>query len=160
MRDAEEAVRSLTAAPSGPVALAVVGTLAGAQLTPVLKRFAARHPAVELTLRTAISVEVGDLVRRGGATIGLRYGRAPSPEVTSEGLGVERLIVVCATEHPLKGTCVPALAALRAMRWLGFPEVPGRREIWASHIVALFQAYGLGEPDWTPVDSLTAQKRL
>ena len=38
--------------------------------------------------------------------------------------------------------------------------VPGRREITASHVFALFQTHGLGEIDWTPVDSLTAQKRL
>jgi DNA-binding transcriptional LysR family regulator len=38
--------------------------------------------------------------------------------------------------------------------------VPGRREITASHVFALFQTHGLGDVDWTPVDSLTAQKRL
>ena len=38
--------------------------------------------------------------------------------------------------------------------------LPGRREITASHVFALFQTHGLGEIDWTPVDSLTAQKRL
>ena len=41
-----------------------------------------------------------------------------------------------------------------------FPVVPGRREITASHVFALFQTHGFGEIDWTPVDSLTAQKRL
>ena len=38
--------------------------------------------------------------------------------------------------------------------------VPGRREVTASHVFALFQTHGFGEVDWTPVDSLTAQKRL
>ena len=52
------------------------------------------------------------------------------------------------------------LADLRDERWIAFPEVPGRREISASHVFALFQTHGLGEIDWTPVDSLTAQKRL
>lgn len=41
-----------------------------------------------------------------------------------------------------------------------FPVVPGRREITASHVFALFQAHGLSEVAWTPVDSLTAQQRL
>jgi hypothetical protein len=35
--------------------------------------------------------------------------------------------------------------------------VPGRREITASHVLALFQTHGLGEVAFTPVDSLTAQ---
>jgi DNA-binding transcriptional LysR family regulator len=45
-------------------------------------------------------------------------------------------------------------------RWIAFPVLPERREISASHIFALFQTHGLGDVDWTPVDSLTAQKRL
>ena len=45
-------------------------------------------------------------------------------------------------------------------RWIAFPVIPGRREITASHVFALFLTHGLGEVDWTPVDSLTAQKRL
>ena len=52
------------------------------------------------------------------------------------------------------------LPSLRGERWIAFPEVPGRREIAASHILALFQTLGLGDVVWTPVDSLTAQKRL
>ena len=52
------------------------------------------------------------------------------------------------------------MAELRNERWIAFPEVPGRREITASHVFALFQTHGLGEIDWTPVDSLTAQRRL
>ena len=52
------------------------------------------------------------------------------------------------------------LADLSGERWIAFPDIPGRREITASHVFALFLTHGLGEVDWTPVDSLTAQKRL
>ena len=68
--------------------------------------------------------------------------------------------MVCAPDHPRAGSRVARLADLRLERWIAFPEVPGRREITASHVFALFQTHGLGEIDWTPVDSLTAQKRL
>src|SRR5262245_26898140 len=72
-QDAENAVRALAKPNAGAVALAVVGTLAGGRLSAILKRFSAGHPEVELSLRTATSAEVSDLVRRGEATIGLRY---------------------------------------------------------------------------------------
>ena len=49
-QDAENAVRALAQPNSGPVALAVVGTLAGGRLSQILKRFAAEHPDVELDL--------------------------------------------------------------------------------------------------------------
>jgi len=159
-QDAENAVRALLRDTSGPVALAVTGTLAGERLSKVLKRFAGRHPDVALTLRTATSAEVSDLIRRGEATIGLRYDRDRSRDLDCEVLFAEPLQVVCAPDHPLAGRRVSKLADLRNERWIAFPEVPGRREITASHVFALFLTHGLGEVDWTPVDSLTAQKRL
>jgi DNA-binding transcriptional LysR family regulator len=159
-QDAENAVRALAKPDSGPVALAVVGTLAGGRLSAILKRFAAAHPNVALTLRTATSAEVSDLVRRGEVTIGLRYDRDPSRDLDCELLFTERLQVVCAPDHPRAGRRVAHLADLRGERWIAFPVVPGRREVTASHVFALFQTLGLGEVGWTPVDSLTAQKRL
>ena len=160
VKDAQDAVRALTSETAGPVALAAVGTLAGIPLTAILKRFTTRHRDVELGLRTATSREVSELVRQGEATIGLRYGRDPSPDLDSDILAVEPLVVVCASDHPLAGRSIRRLAQLRTARWLTFPEAPGRPEAAASHIFGLFKALGLGEVDWTPVDSLTAQKRL
>jgi DNA-binding transcriptional LysR family regulator len=159
-RDAENAVRALARPNSGPIALAVVGTLAGGRLSAILKRFAAEHPEVELSLRTATSAEVSDMIRRGEATIGLRYDRDRSRDLDCELLFAERLQVVCASDHPRAGHRLAKLAELRGERWIAFPVMPGRREITAAHVFALFQTHGLGEVDWTPVDSLTAQKRL
>jgi DNA-binding transcriptional LysR family regulator len=160
MRDAENSVRALRTENAGPIALAMAGTLAGAGLTTVLKRFVKSHPAVDVTLGTARSAEVSDLVRRGEATIGLRYEHDRSSDLHCEGLGSEPLLVVCATEHALAGGSVDSLSALTGERWIAFPEIPGQREISASHVFGLFLTHGLGEVDWTPVDSLTAQKRL
>jgi DNA-binding transcriptional LysR family regulator len=159
-QDAENAVRALAQPNTGPVALAVVGTLAGGRLSAILKRFATEHPGVDLSLRTATSAEISGLIRRGEATIGLRYERDRSRDLDCELLCAEPLQVVCAPDHPRAGRRIARLADLREERWIAFPEVPGRREITASHIFALFQAHGLGDVEWTPVDSLTAQKRL
>jgi len=158
--DAENAVRALTRSHSGPIALAVVGTLAGGGLAAIMKRFAREHPDVDLTLRTATSAEVSGLIRRGEATIGLRYDFDRSDDLDYEQLFAEPLQVVCAPDHRLAGERVARLSELKGERWIAFPEVPGRREITASHVFALFQTHGLGEVAWTPVDSLTAQKRL
>ena len=159
-QDAENAVRALARPDSGPVALAVVGTLAGGRLSAIMKRFAAEHPGVDLSLRTATSAEVSGLIARGEATIGLRYDRDGSRDLDCEVLFAEPLQVVCAPDHPRAGRRVKKLAELRDERWIAFPVMPGRREITASHVFALFQVNGLGEVAWTPVDSLTAQKRL
>ena len=159
-QDAENAIRALKRQNAGPVSLAVVGTLAGGRLSEILKRFAREHPGVDIKLQTATSAEVSDLVRRGEAAIGLRYDIDRLRDLDYERLPSEQLQVVCALDHPLAGKRVARLADLRGERWIAFPEIPGRREIAAAHVFALFLTHGLGEVVWTPVDSLTAQKRL
>ncbi|AZO41415.1 LysR family transcriptional regulator [Mesorhizobium sp. M7D.F.Ca.US.005.01.1.1] len=160
LQDAETAVLALKTENAGPLSLAAVGTLASTSLTGILKRFAASHPSVDLALQTVRSTEVSDLVRRGEATIGIRYDRDRSPDLQYDCLGAEKLLVVCSTDHASAGSSIKSLAGLVDERWIAFPEIPGQREIWASHVFSIFQTLGLGEVDWTPVDSLTAQKRL
>ena len=111
-QDAENAVRALTQQNAGPVSLAVVGTLAGGQLSQILKRFAREYPDVDLTLRTATSAEVSDLIRRGEATIGLRYDIDRLRDLDYVRLATEPLQVVCAPDHPLAGKRVARLADL------------------------------------------------
>lgn len=159
IKDAAQALAALRSDDAGTVSLAVVGTLANTELTSVLKRFSARLPGVELSLRTATSAEVSDLVRRGEADIGLRYHDDPSPDLICEALAPEKLMVACGCDHRLAGKAVRSLAALRGERGLAFPLGPNRSEI-ASHIHAQFLIRGIGDFRWTPVDSLTAQKRL
>ena len=159
LNDAKQALKETRASNAGAVSLAVVGTLASTELTAVLKRFSARFPKAQLSLRTATSAEVSELVRSGQADIGLRYHDDPSAEILCEALRPETLIVACARHHRLAGKTVRSLTALRGERWLAFPLLPGRSEA-TSHIHAQFLVRGVGEIAWTPVDSLTAQKRL
>jgi DNA-binding transcriptional LysR family regulator len=160
LKDAGEAVRALQSAAAGPLSLAVVGTLASADLTVVLKRFAKAHPAVKLSLSTATSAEVSAIVRRGDATIGLRYHDDPSPDLTLRRLRAERLVVACGRGHRFAGKHVRDLGALRAEHWFAFPRADDWRDASAVNILAQFVTRGIGEIDWAPVDSLTAQKRL
>ncbi len=148
IRDAGDAVRDLRHANAGPLSLAIVGTLAGRDLSALLKRFAAAHPKVDISLRTARSAEVSDLVRRGEATIGIRYDRDRSPDLESSLIGTEPLLVVCGADHPLAGRSVRSLAALRDEHWVAFPEIPGQRDIAAARVFGLFHALGVGEVSW------------
>lgn len=160
LEDASAAMAALRAGDGGPVSIAVVGTLAGAELTQALKRFAQTYPKVALTLRTATSAQVSDLVRRGEATLGLRYFEDPSPDLEHRRCTPEALEVVCAPEHRLAGRRVASLADLKGEPWLGFPPPVGRDEQWSGMLLAQFLARGVAEVAFTAVDSLTAQKRL
>jgi DNA-binding transcriptional LysR family regulator len=160
LEDCAASIHALRTGAAGPIAIAAVGTLASTDLTPALERFAAQHPGVELTLRTATSSEVSDLVRRGEATLGLRYLRDPSRDVVCTALEPEHMVVACSVRHRFAGRRVKSLAELHAEPWLAFASQRDQREASADNIFSQFLTRGVASLRWTPVDSLTAQKRL
>lgn len=160
LKDARDAVGELATERGGPLSVATVGTLASTSLTAVLKEFVSQFPLASLSLRTATSDEVSDLVRRGEVTIGIRYQKDVSPELICHELRSESLVVACAVEHALAGERVPALGDLSDQHWLAFPKFNERREASAENVFAQFQIRGVPSIGWSPVDSLTAQKRL
>jgi DNA-binding transcriptional LysR family regulator len=83
LKDGREAVRELQAGLRGTVSLALVGTLADTHIVGVLRQFARRAKDVRLELRTASSSEVTNLVRRGDASLGLRYFSSDRTELVS-----------------------------------------------------------------------------
>lgn len=160
LRDAANAMEALRTETAGAVSIVAVGTLAGANLTPVLKRFAADHPKIDLSISTASSAVVSNLVRRGEAVIGLRYLLDPASDIVCEHIASETMVVACSTEHRFAGKRLKSLAALCHEPWFAFQNAYDQRETFADNIFAQFQARGIGAIRWTPVDSLSAMKRL
>lgn len=158
--DCRDALAALRSGEAGPLSVAIVGTLASAGLPPILKRFARQRPGLAFSLRTATSADVSALVRRGEANIGLRYQADSAPDLDCIRIGGERLHVVCAAGHRRAGKRVRALTELADEHWLAFPNARDLREPSSAGIFAHFLARGVAEIGWTPVDSLTAQKRL
>lgn len=101
LRDGREAVRGLQTGVEGVISLALVGSLADTHIVDALRRFAAESVNVRLELRTATSRDVTDLVRRGDATLGLRYHASERPELVSVDAGSEAMLVVAAPGHRL-----------------------------------------------------------
>jgi len=161
MRDGFDSVRALHQVDRGTITLALVGTLASTTLTGCLQRFRDAHPRVELRLRTALSQEVSVLVRRGDATLGLRYGGDPHPEMLSVGVYDEPMMVVCSPRHPLARRRQVTPSALGPERWVAFP--PRNDAFYEPYPWSLqnrLAAWGLSPAEIIPIDSLTAQKRM
>jgi len=161
MRDGVEAVQALDRADRGTVTLALVGTLASTRLTAHLQRFRRTHPHVRLALRTALSREVSALVRRGDASLGLRYFADHDPDLVSLPLYHEPLLTVCAPTHQLARARRLGAKMLQGETWVAFAVRPvGVGESYAHLLTERLAALGLGEAEIVPIDSLTAQKRL
>jgi DNA-binding transcriptional LysR family regulator len=160
VKDGQDAVRDLQTGLQGAVSLALVGTLADTHIVDTLRRFARKAGKVRLELRTASSAEVTDLVRRGDATLGLRYCASDRADLVELEAGSEAMVVVAARGHRLAGRRLRASKELAGERWIGFPPSPGDRDS-SGHLLArqLVRA-GLEHADLTLIDSLTAQKRL
>ena len=161
MRDGLDSVRALHQVDRGTITLALVGTLASTTLTTCLQRFREAHPRVELRLRTALSQEVSVLVRRGDATLGLRYGGDPHPDMVSVSVYDEPMMVVSSPRHRLAGRRSVAPSALGAERWVAFP--PRNDAFYEPYPWSLqnrLAAWGLHPAEIVPIDSLTAQKRM
>lgn len=160
LKDGQDAVSALQAGPQGTVSLALVGTLADTQIVDTLRRFARRASEVRLELRTASSAEVTDLVRRGEATLGLRYFRSDRPDLVELAAGSESMLVVAARDHRLAGRRRLRARDLATERWIGFPPSPGDRDSSGHLLARQLARAGLDRADLTLIDSLTAQKRL
>ena len=158
--DCRAAVDALQAGEAGPVSLAIVGTLAGASLTPVLKSFSSTYPDVDLLLQTANSKEVSELVRGGEMNLGLRYHNDSSLELDCSEIMSEPLKIVCSPSHQLAGQQISSLRVLETESWLAFPGADKQPETSANNLFAQFQVLGVAKIKWTPIDSMTAQKRL
>lgn len=160
LKDGRDAVQGLRTGLRGAISLALVGTLADTHIIGALHRFARRSKDVKLALRTASSAEVTDLVRRGEATLGLRYFASDRADLVSHDAGREAMRVVAAPGHRLAGRRLRHARALKGERWIGFPPTHGEHDS-SGHVLArqLIRA-GLEDADLTLIDSLTAQKRL
>jgi DNA-binding transcriptional LysR family regulator len=159
IEDGREAVRATVSEQQGAVSLALVGTLADTHIVDVLRQFARRSKSVNLDLQTASSTEVSDLVRRGEATLGLRYFDNAHPDLVSRVVGAEALLVICSADHPLAGRRIRSAQQLAGERWVAFPAARGR-ESFGRVLERQLVSAGLDGAAVTLIDSLTAQKRL
>jgi DNA-binding transcriptional LysR family regulator len=159
--DGAAAVEALGQADAGRLTLAIVGTLASTGLTAQLRQFRDDHPRLQLLLRTGNSAEVSGLVRRGEATLGLRYFPDPAADVVCRTLHREPLVVVAAAGHPLAGLRRIAPERLREESWVSFPPRRGAAlDPFGQVVVRSLAAAGLDDSRLVVIDSLTAQKRL
>jgi DNA-binding transcriptional LysR family regulator len=116
---------------------------------------------VELRLRTALSQEVSVLVRRGDATLGLRYGGDPHPDVVSVPVYDEPMMAVCSPRHRLARRRRIAPPALGSERWVAFPpRSDAFYDPYPWSLQTRLAAWGLSPAEIVPIDSLTAQKRM
>jgi DNA-binding transcriptional LysR family regulator len=159
VHDAAEALQSLEKQTKGTVTLAMVGSLAGTDLTKKLVEFRKQHPDIRLLLRTARSTEISMMVRGGEAQLGLRYFPDTSPELVSRAIDQEQLVVVCSPQRDFGKRRRVRAIDLRGIPWVTYP-MGSSGEPFAQLLARQLRMAALDPPELIVIDSLTSQKRL
>lgn len=127
----------LTGAVIGRVRIGAIQALDPFDLAGALAAFHARHPDVELGLRSGGVRGLLDDLTHG--RIDLALGPAPAdlpPDVVAAPLFVDELVLVTAPGHPTAGAHALGLAALRADAFVCLPAGTGLRAALDRHAAA------------------------
>lgn len=150
-----EEIRGLgaEAALSGSLALGVVPTEMVHLLPPALKRLRSRHPKLSIQVRTDLSSELAEAVRRGELDAAVVTVPEPEPaDLEISQIIRERLVVI--TPEDIRGRDAEAIIAEQPFIWFS-------RRTWAGQqIEQVLARRGLTPPATMEVDSLEAIESL
>jgi DNA-binding transcriptional LysR family regulator len=102
--EARAAVAGATDTVAGRLVVGGLETLCANRIPGLLAEFVRLHPAVEIALKTADSAGLRNGIANGDLDVSFFFGEAPlSPNVRSETVAEEELLVLLPPGHPLAG---------------------------------------------------------
>jgi DNA-binding transcriptional LysR family regulator len=99
-RTARERLLDLGGLRGGVLHLHASHTIASYWLPARLNEFHALYPDIKLGITIANTTEIARLLRSGEASLGLVEGDVPAPDLRSEVVARDRLVLVVAPDHP------------------------------------------------------------
>ena len=118
MELAMEDLRDHAARRRGRVAVAALPSLAAGWLPPLLARFHAEYPGIELQLRDALLDPCLDMVSQGEVDFAVASRRADMSGLDSAFLHADRFHLVCRADHPLAGQGTVRLRDVLRWPWI------------------------------------------
>ncbi|GAB4345123.1 MAG: LysR family transcriptional regulator [Gammaproteobacteria bacterium] len=113
LADSRRALSNLSGEVSGRLTIATSHHLGLHRMPPVLRRFMARYPRVELDLQFRSSESICSDVEHGSLEIGIvTLPPIPNENLLVETIWEDRLRIVCAKDHPLVAEALDGLEAL------------------------------------------------
>ncbi|MBB4661371.1 LysR family transcriptional regulator [Conexibacter arvalis] len=127
---ADAELQQLTGLLAGRLTIGITTTPGPLDLVPLLERFHARHPAVELVVREGLSVRLAAELRADALDVALLSGAAPEDRgrLELEPLAREPLVVALGPSHRLAGRRRIAMRELRDESFVAFREGATIRE--------------------------------
>lgn len=110
--EAMDEVAELTGELAGTLRIGATLTIGEYVLPPLMGKFKARSPQIELLLEVENTQRIGEAVAAGTLDCGLIEGPFTHSLLTSERLAADELAVIASTQHPLAGQPHVSLDAL------------------------------------------------
>lgn len=155
LSDGRDALEQVKSASAGHLLIAAAPAVSTYILPELLERFVARHPRVEVSVRTGHSEDVVELVLSDEVQIGL--GRAiRHPDLELRPFHTEDLILVCAPDHPFTRREAVQMAEVAGQKLIMFDRTSSYYEIaQGAFLSAGVKLRGLME-----LDSIEAAKKM
>ena len=153
--DGRDALEQVLTASAGHLMIAAAPAVSTYVLPDLLERFVARHPRVDVSVRTGHSEDVVDLVVRDEVQLGL--GRTiRHPDLELRPFHTEELVLVCAPDHAFTKRTDVAMAEVAAQKLIMFDRTSSYYEITqGAFLSAGVKLRGLME-----LDSIEAAKKM
>ena len=153
--DGLEALDQLRTGSAGHLVIGSAPAISTYVLPPLLERFVAEHPRVEVSVRTGHSEEVLELVLRDEVQVGL--GRAlRHPDIEHLPFYKEDVVLVCASDHAFAKRRSVTMAEVVAQKLIMFDRTSSYYEITQ----AAFLSAGLTLRGIMEMDSIEAVKKM
>jgi DNA-binding transcriptional LysR family regulator len=125
MADAVREARRAALGETGRITIGYPSSFAFSGLVEILRAFRARSPSVEIVLRELSPQEQIDALKRSRLDVGFVRGPLEDPEVSSELVRREDLVVVLPDTHSLASSKKIALRRLAREPFVSFPRARG-----------------------------------
>jgi DNA-binding transcriptional LysR family regulator len=153
--DGRQALTDLRSASAGRLALGAAPAVSTYVLPPVLKRFAALHPRVDVAVRTGHSEEILQMVLKDEVQVGLVRTMRHS-DIESVPLYDDELVLVCYPQHRFARRGAVDLAEVGRERLVMFDRTSSYYEITQ----AAFLAAGVTLRGLMELDNIEAAKKM
>ena len=140
---------------TGQLAIGAAPAVSTYVLPAILERFRARHPGIQLIVRTGHSEEVLEMVLRETVSIGL-VRELEHPEVAVESLYDDELVLVTPARHPFAARDEVGVEELAEAELVMFDRTSTYHELTS----ALFRRFGLVPRAQMELDSIDAAKKM
>lgn len=155
IEDGKQALSDLRSASAGRLALGAAPAVSTYVLPPVLKRFTALHPRVDVAVRTGHSEQILEMVLADEVQVGL-VRALRHPDVEALPLYDDELVLVCNTHHRFARRGAVTLADVGRERLVMFDRTSSYFELTQS----LFLQAGLVARTVMELDNAEAAKKM